>query len=130
MSAAHSSQSTVFMSRRKCHWQALLVVLIVSLPSLALIESGADFGNYSEYFDELRSNEWKWDLISSMRFEPVFGILTIALTTIFSSNLLIFWTQLIASALMKVLAILKMSHNGFSAALIVIFYMARFFPLH
>lgn len=108
---------------------AILLGLPIAAASLPLIRHGADFQNYSAYFDVVRSSPIK-DLLFA-RIEPLFVVLAAFLTSLTPSNVLSYWLLLLISLELKFLTIAGRAFlSRWTAWAVITFYLVRFFPLH
>lgn len=105
-----------------------VLVLFFVFIGLNFVEDGVDYQAYSQYFEELRS----LDFFSAFvyRLEPVFVVLTLLFNQILPNSFLVYLAFLILSIILKTYIISKTRLAGFLFAILVVFYLFRFFPIH
>lgn len=87
-----------------------------------------DYVNYDIFFDLLRFDGIQ--TIYTSKFEPGFTIIAFALTTLFSSNLLVYSVIVAGAMFLKGVAIYLFSSARSIFFFVAVFYFARYYPLH
>lgn len=115
--------------RRPGNYSIALFALIGFLLSVTQIFGGSpDYSDYSDFFDLVRSEGL--DVLVVSRFEPGFSILTLILTTLLTTNVVVYSWIVAAALLLKGWAIHVYSSSQKIFIVVAAFYLVRYFPLH
>lgn len=107
----------------------LLFVFIGFLLSVTqFFGESPDYSQYDDFFDLVRSEGL--DTLVVSRFEPGFSIFTVLLTTLFTTNVVVYGWIVVAAMLLKGWAINAYSSSQKIFLVVAIFYLVRYFPLH
>ena len=106
----------------------LLPLVAFFISRYQIFGESPDYVGYDLFFDSLRSSGF--DIFWETRFEPGFAILGLALVALVSSNLVVYGLIGAIAVFLKGLVVNLFSSNRAVFCALVIFYFARFFPLH
>ena len=118
-----------FPYRKKGFYLILLITSFSFLLSLTqILGESPDYSQYDLFFELIRDEGLH--VFSESRFEPGFSILAIALTKLFSTNVIVYSWVVAAAMLLKGLALNAYSLNQKVFIFAGTFYLARYFSLH
>lgn len=87
-----------------------------------------DYSQYDDFFDLVRSEGL--NILVASRFESGFSIYSVFLTTLFTTNVIVYGWIVIAAMLLKGWAISSYSTSQKIFFVVAVFYFARFYPFH
>jgi EpsG family len=102
--------------------------LIFIAIAYSLFGQSKDFINYDNFFDRVRFDDFS--NVGGSRIEYGFALLTITLTSFFSSNVIIVSLIAAVSLAIKLKVVSKVAATYTSLAIGILFYCVRFAPLH
>lgn len=124
-----SKLSTHLSYKRKGLYFILFFVFSGFLLAISQIFGvGPDYFNYDDFFDLVRTEGL--DVLALSRFEPGFSIFSVFLTTVFTTNVIVYGWIVAAAMLLKGWAIKAISSNNQIFLMVAAFYLVRYFPLH
>lgn len=128
-----SRQSMLSFSFKRQAFDSLWLVGLFCLFGFLLSVSrifgeSPDYFNYNAFFDLTRREGLNTLAVS--RFEPGFSVFAIFLTTLFTSNVVVYSWVVAAALLLKGWAIRACSSSPKIFVAVAVFYFVRYFPLH
>jgi len=120
--------SHITLKSKRFYLILLLALTGFLLSTFQIFGNSPDYKNYEIFFDLLRQNGLY--VIGEYRFEPGFTFFSLILTALFTSNALVYGLIVAAVLLMKGWAINAYSSSKLVIIVVVMFYFARYFPLH
>lgn len=120
--------SHISLKSKRFHFILFFALTGFLISVYQILGNSPDYKNYEIFFDLLRQDGF--DIIGDYRFEPGFTFFSLILTTLFTSNALVYGWIVAAVLLLKGWAINAYSSTMLVFTVVVIFYFARYYPLH
>jgi hypothetical protein len=124
----NSSNRRFTFKKQKFFSIILFALLGLLLAVTQILGQSPDYSEYNDFFDLVRSEGL--DVLAISRFEPGFSILALGLTTLFTTNLIVYGWIVIATMLLKGWLINVYSSGQKVFFVVAIFYITRYFSLH
>lgn len=107
---------------------ALFALIGFLISVTQILGESPDYSSYEDFFDLTRSEGL--NILVESRFEAGFSILSLALSTMFATNAIVYSWIVVAALLLKGWAIHIYSSSQKIFIVVALFYLVRYFPLH